>query len=488
MQDQRKRTASDRAKVELITEEPKEASLTTKLSKYYRNSFPYNSYFRWLSHQEVPEQGEDVATLWTHREFAFASQDNAGTEIFSRYRSFPTIAAFRESVIKRTPIRIEVGPEYNLEPRLRKKSVAFMENLTAVQREFVVDLDFDDYDDVRPCECKGATFCYSCWRLMIVAVQVLTDILKRQYGCSHILWVYSGRRGLHCWVSDPHMLDLPNTVRAALIRSLSLCARRRGTMFTGGMLPDLEVIWRLHLMKTFMQFCQDERNDGDIRFLQKPSSLQVLAEILPGDFGDRFLQELPSALGSLQIFKNYSNFVKRTFSNQKTQIAYIAEAVFRFTFPRPDLNVSKDLNHLLKSPFVIHPKTGNICTPVPPERLEDFEPYVTLDTKLDSEKLYPVNLDDHDYEEKLTVYTEFFTRYTEKLLEIEHVGIKQRQEEHHERKKEFFEQLELKRQQIAQSSASFVNNHETRTLVVDEIEKKLNTLNMQRRRYIKVKK
>lgn len=46
--------------------------------------------------------------------------------------------------------------------------------------------------------------------------------------------------------------------------------------------------------------------------------------------------------------------------------------VLTYLYPRIDANVSTGINHLLKSPWCIHPKTGKICVPIDPKRPDAF--------------------------------------------------------------------------------------------------------------------
>jgi DNA primase small subunit len=69
----------------------------------------------------------------------------------------------------------------------------------------------------------------------------------------------------------------------------------------------------------------------------------------------------------------------------------LQEIVLAYLYPRLDANVSKQRNHLLKSPFAVHPKTGRVCVPIDVDSMESFDPFKVptlgqLHEELDSDK------------------------------------------------------------------------------------------------------
>jgi len=93
--------------------------------------------------------------------------------------------------------------------------------LQPLKRELVFDIDMTDYDSIRTC-CSGKGICRRCWGFIAAAVTVLDKTLRDDFGFNHVLWVYSGRRGIHCWVSDREAMDLTDDQRRSIMGYLEV--------------------------------------------------------------------------------------------------------------------------------------------------------------------------------------------------------------------------------------------------------------------------
>jgi DNA primase small subunit len=54
------------------------------------------------------------------------------------------------------------------------------------------------------------------------AARCLEPALKDDFGFQHVNYIYSGRRGVHAWVSDNNARSLSNDARSAVVEYLGI--------------------------------------------------------------------------------------------------------------------------------------------------------------------------------------------------------------------------------------------------------------------------
>lgn len=336
-------------------------NLSDLLPIYYARLFPFNDYYRWLSYGNV--------SIFSKREFSFTLQD----EVYLRFQSFRNQKELENEIKRLNPFKIDIGAIYNACPKDQRNGP----NFHPIQRELVFDIDMTDYDEVRTC-CSGADICTKCWKFMAVACKILDAALRLDFGYKHILWIFSGRRGIHCWVCDYSARALSSQERGAVAEYLQIIGGGEymkkkvnlpGDKIHHSIKRALETIEPI-----FISMCIEEQN-----ILGTDAGMENFLPILP-DEEDRL--ELKGIFGqctsSLARWNAFVKFVreKKTSADKKRyQYRHLVEEVMlQYAYPRLDIHVSKGMNHLLKSPFCVHPKTGKVCIPFTANTVDKFHP------------------------------------------------------------------------------------------------------------------
>eukprot|EP00172_Hildenbrandia_rubra_P000673 Plantae.Rhodophyta-Hildenbrandia_rubra.ctg13676.p2 GENE.Plantae.Rhodophyta-Hildenbrandia_rubra.ctg13676~~Plantae.Rhodophyta-Hildenbrandia_rubra.ctg13676.p2 ORF type:complete len:469 (+),score=87.66 Plantae.Rhodophyta-Hildenbrandia_rubra.ctg13676:2567-3973(+) len=338
---------------------------TARLKWYYSRLFPIELFCRWLSYGST--------SYLSRREMSFTL---AG-DIYLRYRSYAKPEELLNALKSSMPIKIDIGAVYNYSP---KDKGTVPTPLTALEKELVFDIDMTDYVEVMGNGAGGSEVeqCDRNWRLMATAVKVMTAALQEDFGFEHILWVYSGRRGIHCWVADERARKLNNEQRSAVADYLYLRfegrenAGRRQYEVTAPLHPALLRAKHLTCDETFREFML-----GFHGILDTPERMNAMLRLIPDATARANVEDQLARGSSLPAQKKWARIEKELQKVGKKDLATRAipdYLMFRHTYPRLDVNVSKDMNHLLKAPFCVHPKTGRVCVPFRAEDVDSFIP------------------------------------------------------------------------------------------------------------------
>ncbi|KAH7647248.1 DNA primase small subunit [Cryptosporidium bovis] len=309
-----------------------------------------------------------------NREFSMTlKSDVSEDEIYLRWQSFKGIEQLKQELINKTPHKFDIGAIYNIP--ISEKEISPI-GFKQVQRELVFDIDMNDYDDIRTC-CKDKTVCERCWLYIIVAIRLIDTSLREDFGFSHILWIYSGRRGVHCWVCDTKARLLPSEARSAIVDYLTLITgnenrKKKVNLKTNNpnksVHPFIDRSYKI-CMEYFERIIERQR-------LFDSSNKEQIDKVLSHLSDDHNVHDILSNwikqtrdFTSIEFWDFVSNML-----NENNHLITLKEIVFTFSYPRLDINVSKDLGHLLKAPFCIHHSTGRLCIPIDILNISNFNP------------------------------------------------------------------------------------------------------------------
>eukprot|EP00250_Pteridium_aquilinum_P000446 c10489_g1_i1 orf=463-1899(-) len=348
------------------------------LRLYYSRLFPFSDMCKWLSYgNDAKHPGCDSSYLG-RREFSFTLEH----DIYIRYLSFHDATEMESSIREKCPHKIDIGAIYNIDPAKRTaySSSGSEKVFSPVERELVFDVDMTDYDDIRFC-CTGADICLKCWPLMTIAIKVVNTALREDFGFEHILWVYSGRRGVHCWVCDARARRLTNTQRSSIAEYFRVYKgsennTKKVSLSGAAQHPSLSRAY-IEVLKPFFE----DQILSNQNLLQFEERFEKLLEMIPddgvtGQARDRWQNNRLSSESDINVarWKQLKHLLETGKHKGLALRRCMEEIVFTYTYPRLDLEVSKHMNHLLKAPFCVHPKTGRVCVPIDPEECDSFDP------------------------------------------------------------------------------------------------------------------
>ncbi|XP_067644088.1 DNA primase small subunit isoform X2 [Eurosta solidaginis] len=324
--------------------------LADMLPVYYKRLFPHKPFYRWLSY------GLSESGIFSNREFSYTLHD----DIYVRNRCYDTQSELESDICSTCPHKIDIGAVMNTKPKNFRIATTAMQ---PVQRELVFDIDMDDYNEVRTC-CTGSTICLKCWKFMALASRLIDTALREDFGFEHILWVFSGRRGVHGWVCDHTARHLDSKGRSAVAEYLQVSTN---ISINGAVIARVQVGERMHhSVRRALQYVEplfeeivleDQNLFGNAKGVTK--LLMMIPDEIARNDAEAYLKKTNQDGAHSRIvwasFVRYANSM-RTGGAQNIwtrRLKHIIEEIqLGVLYPRLDINVTKDEYNCLITPNI----------------------------------------------------------------------------------------------------------------------------------------
>lgn len=200
--------------------------------------------------------------------------------------------------------------------------------------------------------------CLKCWKFLRVAGEILNESLTEDFGFEHILWIYSGRRGIHLWICDKQVRSLNNYERKGIINYLTVNVSNESS---GQLVKHMDKrpyhprIKRSKdiVAKYFKDIIINEQNS-----LINEAVLKKIENLFREQGVSVPIDRKTNCTDSETLWK----YLDEKLGENGRWSRFLDQIQVMCLYPRLDANVSTTINHLLKGPFSIHPSTGIACS------------------------------------------------------------------------------------------------------------------------------
>ena len=300
---------------------------------------------------------------------------------------------FKEELYNRLPYSIHLGLFQSLqiqkdiflykEPQLYGNNIKLKDDyhcttdspqISLKEKELVFDIDVTDFN--RFCDCREISkMCNICSIHLLGSHLILNHYLKEVFGYNdkNILWVFSGCKGIHCFVNSLIALKLTDKERVNLfnfihidkndddkLKSYINYLQKTDPLFINQLISFFEenVIKKrnLFLLEAFESYCLSKIQ----------LHYNVIHQIIKNNWSkisSLSLYEEEKENVSLKKWMFLGNIENTQFIDNENLVKPSLFIIFKLFYPIIDKG-PMTMSHLIKTPFSLHSLTSNISLPV----------------------------------------------------------------------------------------------------------------------------